>query len=96
MGTLSDRRVSAKLGSSAAPAAFPPSSLLVTHPSRPRLPDETKRRLIEVVDHADFVLARNVIREAAMDRATRQPHDNHLVRHLFCIAHILSDLADAS
>jgi hypothetical protein len=43
----------------------------------------------------DLLLVRRVLRDAAIDRATRQPHDNRLVRNLFRLAVFFDVLAGA-
>ncbi len=41
----------------------------------------------------DLDLARDTLRAAAIDRASKQPHDNKLVRRLFRLARIFDELA---
>ncbi len=75
-----------RLGSTKAPAGFPERVLS----------QATRRRLIVELGHDEIVMLRDVVRAAAIDRATRQPHDNHLVRHLFGLAHLFAELAEES
>jgi hypothetical protein len=47
-------------------------------------------------DREELGIIRDALRAAAIDRAPREPHDNHMVRNLFRLARVFSDLADQS
>lgn len=80
-----------RLGSVRAPAGFS-QRVMALIPERINPLDWGLLRF----DHDDCVIIRDALRAAAVDRAPREPKDNQLVRNLFRLSHIFSDLADRS
>jgi hypothetical protein len=65
------------------------------HRDEARLTAAIRHELIQL-ELEDLILIRDALHREAIHRAGCSPKDNHLVRHLFTLAHLFSDLADVS
>jgi hypothetical protein len=86
-----------RVGSVSAPAGFAGRVLKAVDDDEARpltnLRIRSSKMQFTGIDIDDLVLVRDTLRAAAIDRASKQPHDNRLVRHLYRLARIFDELA---
>ena len=82
-----------RMGSSAAPSGF---SQRVIQRINDSLSEQPLNWGLLQFDREECELIRDALRNAAIDRAGRLPHDNHKFRHLFRLSRIFGDVADRS